>query len=459
MQYLSDETKIEFKEKVKRDSEMSKKYDILRFLEYFIKEINYYKKIQKLWNFWILKIDFYYLNLLSYFFALLYNILLLFIIRGDNEISNIDDLKNRRKNKIEIDKLINNSMSDHNLIYIINNYFNLILNTILILLWVIYKLPLYYQIDQIKYKEEYKTNKNKKLSFIDKIYILVKMSIFDRNYISMFIYELIVCILCISIKNTGIIQSFLLLPILYINKTLKSIIISVQLNYKQFLLAMSLSFLIIYVFSNIYFFFQNSDFDDVVDYYNDNYCKTLVYSFLNALDYGLRARGGIGDSAKRISFLKNRKHYITRLILDDIYFLLIVIIMIDLVFGIIINSFDELRHRNQKNNTDMENYCLICNSNRLLLEKMRINFNDHINNYHNCWNYIEYMISLKLKDIQDLNTLNQYVRAKIERNDISFLPTCKDNEIKFDNVNDFDEKKLIVNIENAENFKVKSNHE
>ena len=350
-------------------------------------------------------------------------------------------------------------MSKFNGIYIFNNYFNLILNTILILLWVIYKLPLYYQIDQIKYKEEYKTNKNKKLSFIDKIYILFKMSIFDRNYILMFIYELIVCILCISIKNTGIIQSFLLLPILYINKTLKSIIISIKLNYKQFLLAMSLCFLISYAFSNIYFFFQNSDFNDVVDYYNDNYCKTLVYSFLNALDYGLRARGGIGDSAKRISFLRNRKHYITRLILDDIYFLLIVIIMIDLVFGIIIGSFDELRHRNQKNNNDMENYCLICNSNRLLLEKMRINFDDHINNYHNCWNYIEYMISLKLKDIQDLNASNQYVRAKIERNDISFLPTCKGNEIKLDNVNDFDEKKLVVNFENIENFKVKNNHE
>ena len=209
---------------------------------------------------------------------------------------------------------------------------------------------------------------------------------------------------------------------------------------------MSLIFFIIYAFTNIYYFFYNSDFNDVVDYYNDNYCKTLVYSFLNALDYGLRARGGIGDSAKRISFLKNKNHYISRLIVDDIYFLLIVIIMIDLVFCIIIGSFDELRHRNQKYNTDMENYCLICNSNRRLLEKMRINFDEHINKSHNCWNYIEYMISLKLKDMHDLNAINQYVRTKIERNDISFLPTCKDILIKLDDLNDFDENQLVVNI-------------
>ena len=236
MQYLSNESKIEFNENVNRDNEMSKKYDILRYLEYFIKEIRYYKKRQNKRNFLILKIDFYYLNLLSYFFALLYNIILLFILKGDNEISNAEYLEKRRKDKTKITNLINNSINDNNIIYIFNNFFNLILNAVLILLWIIYKLPLYYLIDQIKYKEQYKSNKNNKLTFCDKIYILFKMSIFDRNYILMFIYELIVCILCLSIKKSGIMQSFLLLPILYINKTLKSIIISVQLNYNQFLL-------------------------------------------------------------------------------------------------------------------------------------------------------------------------------------------------------------------------------
>ena len=131
--------------------------------------------------------------------------------------------------------------------------------------------------------------------------------------------------------------------------------------------------------------------------------------------------------------------------------------MIDLVFGIIIGSFDELRHRNQKYNIDMENYCLICNSNRHLLEKMRINFDKHINKYHNCWDYVEYMISLKLKDTEELNELNQSIREKIERNDISFLPTYKDNPIKFNNLNDFEDNKFIINNENLQSFQVKSN--
>ena len=123
--------------------------------------------------------------------------------------------------------------------------------------------------------------------------------------------------------------------------------------------------------------------------------------------------------------------------------------MIDLVFGIIIKSFDELRHRNQKYISDKKNYCAICHSSRKLLEKMRINYNEHINIIHNLWNYIEYMISLKLKDINDLNAINQYVRTKMERKDITWLPSYKDKLIKNDIYNGIDEKNLIVYMENC----------
>jgi hypothetical protein len=175
------------------------------------------------------------------------------------------------------------------------------------------------------------------------------------------------------------------------------------------------------------------------------------------LDYGLRARGGLGDSAKRISFSNNSSHYLSRLLLDDLFFVLIIIILVDLVFGIILNSFDELRHRNQKYKYDKKNYCLICHSNKKVLENIHVDFNDHINSVHNVWNYVEYMISLKLKDFHELNAINQYVRSMIEKKDITWLPTHKDKLIKKYN-NDIDEKKLIIYIENVDNYKMKSNN-
>jgi hypothetical protein len=204
----------------------------------------------------------------------------------------------------------------------------------------------------------------------------------------------------------------------------------------------------------LYFFFLNSDFHNELNYYSDNYCKTLTFAFLNALDNGLRARGGLGDSAKRISFLKNKNHYILRLILDDFFFILIIIIMIDMVFGIIVKSFDELRYRNQKFHRDKKNHCFICHSHRNSLEKMRKDFNEHIKKTHNVWNYVEYMILLKFKDIHDLNAVNQYVRGKMDRKDISWFPTYKD--INGENKFDFEDKNLSVYHEKVENYKIKT---
>ena len=454
MQFLSKETKIDFKENVNRDNETTKKYDLIRYIQYFLKEIKYYKKYHNKWDFWFLKIDFYYLDVLSYLVALINNLILLFTLEGDNQITNFN-LKERHQNKYIIQNLIDTSINKWSLTYKVISYFYLLLNGVLIILWIFFKLPLYYRIDQIKYREIFKIYKNRKLCFYDKIYILFKMNFFGRNYIFLLIYEFIINIICLSIKNSHIIYSFLLLPIFYLNKTLKNIMTSIRLNFIQFCLTFCLAFIIIYIFSNFYFFFYNSDFIVELNYHNDNYCKTLIFSFLNALDNGLRARGGIGDSAKRISYIKNKNHYLFRLILDDLFFLLIVIIMIDLVFGIILKSFDELRHRSQKDYSDKKNYCLICHSNRGVLEKMRINFNDHVKIVHNIWNYVEYMISLKLRDIHDLNAINQYVRSKMDKNDISWLPKHKDEFKKNDNYNDIDDNNIIVYLENFDNYKIK----
>ena len=79
---------------------------------------------------------------------------------------------------------------------------------------------------------------------------------------------------------------------------------------------------------------------------------------MNTLDSGLRARGGIGDSAIRISYTRNKTHHIKRIIFDDSFYILIVITAIDLVFGIIIGAFAILRKEEQKHSTNRKNHCL-----------------------------------------------------------------------------------------------------
>ena len=135
-----------------------------------------------------------------------------------------------------------------------------------------------------------------------------------------------------------------------------------------------------------------------------------------------------------------------RFFYDVTFFLLIVIIMIDMVFGIIIESFQELCNEDQKHENDKKSHCFICHVNRATVEKNRHNFNEHREKTHNLWNYVNYMISLKFADLHDLNAINSYAREKMDNKNISWLPTYKD-----EGKNDGSSKKRD---DNEDNFKV-----
>ena len=451
MIYLSNGSKAQFEQKVNRESEISKKNDLVRHLEYFHKEIEYFKNNFSALSHWVSKIDFVYIKWISYIYALILNLLVMFTIHGDKFLSLVEEdnsyevIKGRRNDKRGIQDRINYSINNWQTTYDILNYLYLILNGVLIFIWVYFQLPLYYELDKIKYLEE--NNHKKILNLKDKLYIIFIMIIYKRNSISSLIYEFVISIISCILNRGQIIFPFLLLAIVDLNETLKNVILSIKYRHKEFILCFFLAFIIMYGLSNIAFFYFNSDFEQELDYYDDNVCKSLIFCALNAFDSGLRARGGIGDSGERISYIKAESHYIKRLILDDVFFFLIVIISIDLVFGIIVGEFAALREETQKHINDRKYHCFICHVNKNTLEKNRKNFSVHVNKEHNLWNYVSYMIFVKLSNLHNLNSINSYAREKIDNKDISWLPSYKDlNSLDKED----DDKKNV----DEENFKI-----
>ena len=460
VKYLSNGTKSEFEREVNRDSETSKKNDLIRNAVYFEKEIKYYQRKQSRISSWISKIDFLYVQIGSYIYALFFNLLILLTLNGDVKITfenkEIGTIKSRRTDINGINDSIDNSIYKWGIFYNLLCYIYVSLNGICIFLWIYFRMPLYYKIDRLKYMEENNILNKKHLKFYQKIYIILVMTIYKRDYITTLIYEFIFSLIGAFMKRGEMIYAFMLLPIIDLNNILKNIIISMKLQYDDVCLTFFFASIIIYVFSNLVYFFFNEDFSQEIEYRNDNVCKTLIFCFLNALDSGLRARGGIGDSAIRLSYNRNKIHYIKRIIIDDIFFILIVIIAIDLVFGIILGAFTMLRNKEQKHMADKKNHCFICHVNKNTLEKNRQNFNEHRTKTHNPWNYVYYMITLKFSDPHDLNAINSYAYKKIENKDISWLPTFKDLTDKGKNgKNDDFDQDLKVEEENINKYFVK----
>ena len=463
MIYLSNGTKSEFEREVNRDSETSKKNDLVTHVTYFIKEINYYQFKQSSLAQWISRIDFFYVQIGCYMYFLFFNLFILFTLEGDTNLTQLnedeinDPVEIRRENDTEIRTLINNSLSKYNNIYNIICYIGVAINGFLILVWTYFRLPLYFKVDKLKYMKINNIQKEEHITFFQSIYIIIFMTILDRGYILTLVFEFIVSLIAAILKRGEIIYAFLLLPIIDLNKLIKNIIVSVKLFYSEVSLTFFFMAIIIYIFSNFAFFFFNEDYEKEIEYQEDNLCKTLVFCFLNAMDSGLRARGGIGDSGKKISFLTRKSHYLKRIIMDDFFFILIVITAIDLVFGIIIRAFANLRDMEQKHENDRKNHCFICHVNKNSLEKNRQNFEEHRNKIHFIWNYVDYMITLKFSDVHDLNAINSYASEKLVNKDISWLPTYKDLETKGKNGdnNEFEEE-LKVEDENVNKYFVKT---
>ena len=458
IQYLSNDTKFEFEKNVKRTNETSKKNDLVDHVDLFIKEINFNKKITSKFNLFFGKINYDYIQWFSYFYALAINLFMIFTLKGDNRIMNPDDetIRIRRENPQEIDDLIKKSLNQW-----ANKYDKLIIvfviiNFIFIISWIYFRMPLYYRLDKILYMEENNISNKNKLSLFDKIKIILIKSIWDRDYISTLIFEFIISLVGAIMHRGEIIYPFLLLAILDLNLDLKNIIISVKEKYKELGLTFLLMVLIMYMFSNIAFFFFDEDYAAEIEYQEDNVCSSLMFCFLTALDSGLRARGGLGDSGERISYARFPGHYVKRIITDDLFFFIVIIIMIDLVFGIVIEAFNHLGAKEQKQKNDVTNHCFICHINKATVEKNRQNFNEHRKKTHYLWNYVDYMISLKFSDIHDLNAINSYAREKLDNKDISWLPTYKDYSTGDEKRKiDENENELEIADENINKYQVK----
>ena len=73
----------------------------------------------------------------------------------------------------------------------------------------------------------------------------------------------------------------------------------------------------------------------------------------------------MGDYAVAQSYLTgNRENYYVRMVYDMIYWITLNVIFMNIVFGIIIDTFAELRDQKNELDDDMNNVCFICNLHR-----------------------------------------------------------------------------------------------
>ena len=107
---------------------------------------------------------------------------------------------------------------------------------------------------------------------------------------------------------------------------------------------------------------------------------------------------------------------------DMLYTIFMDMLFGNIIGGVLIDIFAELRDKRQEIEDDKEGVCFICGISRETLEKKNLNIKAHYTlQKHKLWNYVFYHYNLKLKEKK--MGLEYLIWKKIEEEDVSWVPT------------------------------------
>ncbi|KAI0988877.1 hypothetical protein GJ496_001544 [Pomphorhynchus laevis] len=229
--------------------------------------------------------------------------------------------------------------------------------------------------------------------------------------------------------------SLLLLDVVHREDTLWNVIQCVIRNAKSVILTALLAVIIIYLFAICGYIFLKDDFildvspkgqTEIVssdDSVSERVCDSLITCIVTTLNKGLRNGGGIGDVLREPS-IKEPLFYF-RVVYDLMFFFIVIIVTLNLIFGVIIDNFADIREEKQRNEETLRNTCFICGLDRRSFDNKETTFDEHIQRVHNMWHYIQFMVLIKVKDPTEFTGPESYVHEMIEKENLNWFPRMR----------------------------------
>ncbi|CAF0725008.1 unnamed protein product [Rotaria sp. Silwood1] len=190
--------------------------------------------------------------------------------------------------------------------------------------------------------------------------------------------------------------------------------------------------------------------EEAVDEEVERSCDTLFMCIVTTLNKGLRNGGGIGDVLRQPS--NQEPLYFFRVIYDMMFFFIVIIITLNLIFGVIIDNFADLRTEKQRNDEILRNTCFICGLDRKSFDNKHVTFEDHIRKVHNMWNYVYFMVLINVKDPTEYTGPESYVHEMIEQRNLDWFPRMRTSSLDIQedkNKEDQDSRILKIQMEDA----------
>ena len=434
---LSKESKELFINNIKRNNRFTKLSYLMDHSNYFIGEMKFIKEYNKKMN--VIqhignKINYKYFMIILFMASIVINIIMLVTLDASFTYELLDNPDETNNRLLQIGNDYHNILDTHSRYGVNSETIKLwkpvyggislgfvVLSVLIGTIWCLSKLPLIYHNFKLRHILIDKSEE-KKLKFLTKVRLLIVESLLKSKLISSILLYSIFSILGYLKEDGSWAFSFTLLIVINLSTTIETILTALAMRWRSLLAAWCFQLTCMYVYANIGFFFLNKQFTTIIEGKEYNLCRSLVNCMLIFFDFGLRRHGGIGELMPKVSYKHEKALYVSKFFFELSYYLIITVIIMNVVFGIIIDTFRELRLIHNEVEYEKANICLICGAKREELERNKINFITHINSDHNIWSYMHYMLRIKNSDPQDLMSINGYAYEKMDEKSTYWFP-------------------------------------
>uniref|UniRef100_A0A5F8GTT0 Inositol 1,4,5-trisphosphate receptor n=1 Tax=Monodelphis domestica TaxID=13616 RepID=A0A5F8GTT0_MONDO len=241
--------------------------------------------------------------------------------------------------------------------------------------------------------------------------------------------------------------SILLFDLIYREETLFNVIKSVTRNGRSILLTALLALILVYLFSIVGFLFLKDDFILEVDRLPDNKSKEEILragwplplqesvpqhssQSLESQQHTLQPEwlllaGTGGRRGPSLNPSQQESLFPARVIYDLLFFFIVIIIVLNLIFGVIIDTFADPRSEKQKKEGILKNPCFICGLERDKFDNKTVSFEEHIKYEHNMWNYLYFIVLVRVKNKTDYTGPESYVAQMIKNKNLDWFPRMR----------------------------------
>ncbi|RHY34707.1 hypothetical protein DYB32_000719 [Aphanomyces invadans] len=267
----------------------------------------------------------------------------------------------------------------------------------------------------------------KSSSWVGLLYTFVYDVIFDK--ITAFYSVYLVTAFCATMVHP-IFYGYHLLDLVIMSPSLQNVVRAVTKPGRALALTCLLGLFVIYFYTMLLFFFNPNDSTD--DDTHIEYCSTLMDCFLTVVHRGLISGGGIGDyltsGLNHPPNINVRTEYWLRILYDLSFFVLVIVLLLNIIFGITIDTFGDLRTETNEREDLKRNQCFVCGLPRDVFDNhyMQLGisngFEKHITEDHNMWNYLYFIVHLQSLSLIECTGPEAYVKCLLEKDDVSWFP-------------------------------------